>query len=240
MSVLRTEALERHFGGLVAVHDLTFELTEREILGIIGPNGAGKTTVINLISGLYMPNGGRILLDERDITYAPPHERCRRGIARTFQLVHPLADLTAQENIMVGALFGQRQSLRAARRTAAEIGRLLDLRAMNRPVSDLTVLEVKKLEIGRALATRPKVLFLDEVMAGLNSDETKAMLASVRIVREQGVSICVVEHVMSVIRDLTDRVIVLDGGTLIAQGPYCDVSADPRVIVAYLGEEETC
>lgn len=240
MPVLRTEALEKHFGGLVAVHDLTFELTEGEILGIIGPNGAGKTTVINVISGLYMPDGGRITLGEDDITYAPPHERCRRGIGRTFQLVHPLADLTARENIMVGALFGQRQGLRAARHTADEIGRLLGLTAMNRPVTDLTVLEIKKLEIGRALATRPTVLFLDEVMAGLNTDETRAMLASVRTIREQGVTICVVEHVMSVIRDLTDRVIVLDGGTIIAQGPYCDVSADARVITAYLGEEDGC
>lgn len=240
MPVLRTEALEKHFGGLVAVHDLTFELTDGEILGIIGPNGAGKTTVINVISGLYMPDGGRITLGEHDITYAPPHERCRRGIGRTFQLVHPLADLTARENIMVGALFGQRQGLRTARHTADEIGRLLGLTGMNRPVTDLTVLEIKKLEIGRALATRPAVLFLDEVMAGLNTDETRAMLASVRAIREQGVTICVVEHVMSVIRDLTDRVIVLDGGTMIAQGRYCDVSEDPRVITAYLGEEEAC
>ncbi len=238
MPVLRTESLERRFGGLVAVHDLTFELAENEILGIIGPNGAGKTTVINVISGLYMPSGGRIFLGEDEITYVPPHVRCHMGIGRTFQLVHPLVDLTARENIMVGALFGRNQRLRQARKTAEEIAAKLDLEGIDRSVSDLTVLEIKKLEIGRALASNPKVLFLDEVMAGLNSDETKAALDAVRRIRDQGVAICVVEHVMSVIRDLTDRVVVLDGGTIIAEGPYSKVSADPRVIAAYLGEEE--
>jgi branched-chain amino acid transport system ATP-binding protein len=238
MPVLRTESLEKRFGGLVAVHDLTFGLAENEILGIIGPNGAGKTTAINVISGLYMPTAGRVFLGSEEITYTPPHVRCHMGIGRTFQLVHPLVDLTARENIMVGALFGQKQWLRQARRTADGIAELLHLDGIDRRVSDLTVLEIKKLEIGRALASHPKVLFLDEVMAGLNSDETKAALVAVRRIRDQGVAICVVEHVMNVIRDLTDRVIVLDGGTIIAQGPYSQVSADPRVIAAYLGEEE--
>ena len=238
MPVLTTESLTRRFGGLVAVSDVTFELAEDEILGIIGPNGAGKTTLINVVSGLYMPNAGRIRLNGTDITTAPAHMRCRLGVGRTFQLVHPLADLSATQNIMVGALFGQKQRLREARRTANEIGELLGLDAMHRDVSNLTVLEVKKLEIGRALATRPSVLFLDEVMAGLNSDETHDMVSSVRRIREQGVAICVVEHVMSVIRQLTDRVIVLNGGEIIAEGPYSEVSADPRVITAYLGEEE--
>jgi branched-chain amino acid transport system ATP-binding protein len=238
MPVLRTESLERRFGGLVAVQDLTFELAENEILGIIGPNGAGKTTAINVISGLYMPTAGRIFLGAEEITFAAAHVRCRLGIGRTFQLVHPLADLTARENIMVGALFGRKQTLRQGRRSADEIAALLHLDGLDRQVSDLTVLEIKKLEIGRALASHPKVLFLDEVMAGLNSDETKAALIAVRRIRDQGVAICVVEHVMSVIRDVTDRVIVLDAGAIIAQGPYSDVSADPRVIAAYLGEEE--
>jgi branched-chain amino acid transport system ATP-binding protein len=238
MAVLRTESLEKRFGGLVAVRDLTFELAEDEILGIIGPNGAGKTTVINIIGGLYMPTGGRIFLGADEITYAPAHIRCHMGIGRTFQLVHPLSDLTARENIMVGALFGQRLSMRQGKRTADEIAELLSLERLHRPVSDLTVLEVKKLEVGRALATNPRVLFLDEVMAGLNADETKAMLDAVRKIRDQGVAICIVEHVMSVIRDLTDRVIVLDAGATIAEGPYSEVSAERRVIAAYLGEEE--
>jgi branched-chain amino acid transport system ATP-binding protein len=236
--VLRVAALSKHFGGLVALDEAHFDLADREILGIIGPNGAGKTTLINVVGGLYLPDSGQILLGEHDITTAPAYVRCRLGIARTFQIVHPLQDLSARENVMVGALFGQRRSLREARRVAGDIAELLELERMDRAVANLTVLDVKKLEIGRALATRPRVLFLDEVMAGLNADETKAMIAAVRRIRDQGVAICVVEHVMSVIRDLTDRVIVLNAGGIIAEGPYAVVSAQPRVIAAYLGEEE--
>ena len=237
MSVLGVNSVVKHFGGLVAVNDVTFSLEKDEILGMIGPNGAGKTTLVNVISGLYLPNAGRIHLGENDITTASAHERCRIGVGRTFQLVHPLQDLSARENIMVGALFGQRLRLRSARRKADEIGELLGLRGLHRSVSNLTVLDVKKLEIGRALATDPKVLLLDEVMAGLNADETKAMIASVRTIHEQGVAVCVIEHVMSVIREVTDRVIVLNGGAVIAEGPYATVSQDPEVIAAYLGEE---
>lgn len=238
MSVLRSERLTKRFGGLTAVSDVSMEVSKGEILGIIGPNGAGKTTLINVIAGLYMPDEGTIFLGDTEITYARPHVRARMGIARTFQLMHPLVDLTAQENIMVGALFGQPQSLRAARRTAHEIGETLEFDAMNRNVANLTALDIKKLELGRALATRPTVLFLDEVMAGLNQDETKAMISVVRGIQSQGLALCVVEHVMSVIGELTDRVIVLNTGLLIAEGPYEKVSADPQVITAYLGREE--
>lgn len=238
MSVLRSEGLTKRFGGLTAVSDVSMEVSSGEILGIIGPNGAGKTTLINVIAGLYMPDDGQIFLEGTEITNARPHVRARMGIARTFQLMHPLVDLTAQENIMVGALFGQPQSLRAARRTAHEIGETLEFDAMNRSVANLTALDIKKLELGRALATRPTVLFLDEVMAGLNQDETKAMISVVRGIQSQGLALCVVEHVMSVIGELTDRVIVLNAGLLIAEGPYGEVSADPQVITAYLGREE--
>ncbi|HNR24359.1 MAG TPA: ABC transporter ATP-binding protein [Candidatus Bipolaricaulis anaerobius] len=230
--------MTKRFGGLVAVNEVTFEVAKGEILGIIGPNGAGKTTLINVISGLYLPDAGRILLDGRDITFTPPHVRCRLGIGRTFQLAYPLMDLSARENIMVGAVFGQPQRLREARHTADEIGQLLDLPAMDRGVWNLTALEIKKLELGRALATHPSVLFLDEGMAGLNQDETRAMIAVVRRIQEQGIGICVVEHVMSVIGELTDRVIVLNGGAVIAEGTYAEVCSDPEVIAAYLGKEE--
>lgn len=238
MVVLRTEGLTKHFGGLTAVSDVSIEVSKGEIVGIIGPNGAGKTTLINVIAGLYMPDEGRIFLGEHDITFARAHIRARMGIARTFQLLHPLVDLTAQENIMVGALFGQPQSLRAARTTAHEIGALLEFDAMERGTANLTALDIKKLELGRALATKPTILFLDEVMAGLNQDETKAMISVVRNIRDQGLALCVVEHVMSVIGELTDRVVVLNTGILIAEGPYQKVSADPQVITAYLGKEE--
>jgi len=238
MAVLRTEGLTKRFGGLVALSEVSMEVSEGEILGIIGPNGAGKTTLINVIAGLYMPDEGQIFLGDEDITYTRPHVRAKMGIARTFQLMQPLVDLSAQENIMVGALFGQPQSLREARRTAFEIGEVLQFDAMDRSIANLTALDIKKLELGRALATRPTVLFLDEVMAGLNQDETKAMIAVVRGIQEQGMGLCVVEHVMSVIGELTDRVIVLNTGALIAEGPYTEVSANPQVITAYLGKEE--
>jgi len=238
MVVLRTEGVTKRFGGLMACCTVSMAVAKAEILGIIGPNGAGKTTLINVIAGLYMPDAGRILLGEQDITYAAPHVRARLGIARTFQLMQPLVDLSAQENIMVGALFAQRQSLRQARRTAVEIGETLQLKTMNATIAGLTALDIKKLELGRALATRPRVLFLDEIMAGLNQDETRAMIAVVRGLKDRGVALCVVEHVMSVIGELTDRVIVLNGGEVIAAGTYAEVSADPQVVAAYLGKEE--
>jgi branched-chain amino acid transport system ATP-binding protein len=237
MSTLETESLTKRFGGLVALNKVNFELSENEILGIIGPNGAGKTTLINVISGIYPPNSGKVIFDGRDITELPAHVRCRLGIGRTFQLIHSLENLNLLQNIMVGSLFGAGNGMREARRKAQEICEFLGLSQIERDITKLTILEIKKMEIAHALATQPKLLFLDEAMAGLNIDETKEMIESVRKVRTQGITICVVEHVMSVIKELTDRVIVLDGGEIIAQGPYEEVSNNPRVISAYLGEE---
>ena len=237
MPILKTEGLTIHFGGLVALNRVNLELNKDEILGIIGPNGAGKSTFINVVSGVYPPSSGRVFFDGRDVTPLPAHVRCRLGIGRTFQLIHPLTDLSALQNIMVAALFGRGMSLREARREAAAIADSLGLSGLDRDVSSLTALEIKKLEIARALASHPKVLFLDEVMAGLNIDETDEIIDAVREIRARGVALCVVEHVMSVIRKLTDRVVVLDGGRVIADGPYEQVSNNERVISAYLGEE---
>ncbi len=236
--ILRTKALTIHFGGLVALDGVNLELGKDEILGIIGPNGAGKSTLINVISGVYLPSSGRVFFDGRDVTPLPAHARCRMGIGRTFQLIHPLTDLNALENIMVAALFGRGMNLREARKEAIAIADSLGLADLNRDVSSLTALEIKKMEIARALASRPKVLFLDEIMAGLNIDETDEIIAAARKIRSCGVALCVVEHVMSVIRKLTDRVVVLDGGRVIANGPYEEVSSNDRVIKAYLGEED--
>jgi len=237
MTQLMVRQVTRRFGGLVAVNQVSTEVVSGRVLGIIGPNGSGKTTLVNLITGLYRVDSGTISLDGRDITYTFPHERTRLGIARTFQLAHPFVDLTARENIMVGALFGQGKSLRLARGIAAEVADLLALRSVDRPVSTLSALEVKKLEIGRALATQPRVLFLDEVMAGLNPEETRDLVALVGRLRDQGLAIGVIEHVMRVIAQVTEWVIVLNAGELIAQGTYDQVSAEPQVIAAYLGEE---
>ena len=236
MSTLEIHSLTRRFGGLVAVNNLDFHLSAGEIVGIIGPNGAGKTTLINLISGICMPTSGRIMFDDQDITYVPAHIRSRMGIARTFQLIHPLENLTVLENIMTGFLFSQGKKKREARGMSEELCDMIRLTKTNRHISQLNILEIKKMEIAHALSTGPKVLFLDEVMAGLNSDETKEIIEiTKKISSDHNIAIGVVEHVMGVIRELTERVIVLDGGVLIAKGPYETVSKDPKVIMAYLG-----
>ena len=236
MKGLQTEALTIRFGGLTAVDGVDFSLTPGEIVGIIGPNGAGKTTLINLLAGIYAPTSGRVVFDGEDITAVPAHRRAALGIGRTFQLIHPLEDLTLVENVMTGFLFAGRRSLRAAREAAAALCRDLGLGGLNRSTGELNILETKKMEIAKALAVEPSVLFLDEVMAGLNSTET---LDVIRMVREsaahRNLGIGVVEHVMGVIKELTERVVVLDGGRLIAAGPYSEVSQDPRVVSAYLG-----
>lgn len=236
MTKLKTTDLTRRFLGLVAVNKVSFSMDAGEILGIIGPNGAGKTTFINLVSGIIMPSEGKIEYKGQDITFAPAHERARMGIARTYQLIHPLENLSLVENIMVGSIFARGNGLKAARRKAEALCAELGLRDIERDTSRLTILEVKKMEIARALANEPEVLFLDEVMAGLNSDETKDLIATVqKVAKERGLAVGVVEHVMGVIRELTHRVIVLEAGELIAEGPYEEVSQNPRVIEAYLG-----
>ena len=236
MADLETLKLSRRFGGLVAVNEVSFGLQRGEILGVIGPNGAGKTTLINLVSGLYAPSSGSIRFKGRDITLMPVHERARAGIARTFQIIHPVAHLDVLENVMLGFIFSQRMGQRQARRAAEELCGGLGLGGLSREVSQITMLETKKMEIAHALAVGPEILFLDEVMAGLNIDETKELIGLVQsVARNRNIGVGVVEHVMSVIRELTHRVIVLEAGEIIAEGPYEEVSRNPRVIQAYLG-----
>jgi len=237
VAVLQTKNLTRHFGGLAALTGVNVEFREEEILGIIGPNGAGKTTFINVVAGIYLPTEGRIFFDGQDISELPAHKRCRLGIGRTFQLVRPLPGLSLLENVMVGSLFGKGLGQREARKKAEESCAFLGLSDITRDITRMTALEIKKMEIAHALATQPKLLFLDEVMAGLNSDETMEMIDLVKKIHNRGITIGIVEHVMRVIRELTDRVVVLEWGEVIAEGPYEEVSNDPRVITAYLGEE---
>jgi branched-chain amino acid transport system ATP-binding protein len=233
---LEVQGLGRRFGGLVALQDISFSLARGEILGIIGPNGAGKTTFINLVTGVFPPTSGRILFRGRDITRMPAHRRAQEGIARTFQLIHPLENLNVQENVMLGFIFSRRMGLREARRSAESLCASLALDGLSREVSQITMLELKKMEIAHALANDPTILFLDEVMAGLNVDETRDLVALVqKIAGEHRIGVGVVEHVMSVIRDLTHRVIVLEAGEIIASGPYETVARNPRVMAAYLG-----
>lgn len=237
MTTLKTDNIVKKFGGLTAVNNLSFNVDKGEILGIIGPNGAGKTTVINLIAGTLPVSEGTIFFSDADITKKPPHIRNQMGIARTFQTVRPLKDFTAIENIMVGALFGQKKDLNSSFEYAKKISDLLNFRNINKPIDELTVLELKKIEIGRALASKPDLLFLDEIMAGLNSEEIWELIEIVKKLQNQDMAICVVEHIMKVVKELTTNVIVLENGQIISEGSYEEVSADEKVITAYLGED---
>ncbi len=238
--MLRVDGLEKRFGGLAAVQDLSFEVEEEEIFAIIGPNGAGKTTTLNMISGLLAPTHGRIELAGRDITALSSAERCHAGLGRAFQVVQPFPEMTVEENVMVGALYGTPGTgqAEARRLTAGALERsgLLPLREV--PAEELTLLQEKRLEIARALATGPRVLLLDEVMAGLRPAEARLAVRLVKEVRERGVTVVFIEHVMPVVRDLADRVLVMDYGRPIASGSYREVTADPRVVSAYLGAED--
>jgi branched-chain amino acid transport system ATP-binding protein len=180
---------------------------------------------------------GKIVFEGTDITLLPAHKRCKLGIARTFQIARPLKNLTVVENIMIGGLFGKGENLKTGRKSALELCEGIGLKKPDETLDRITVLDIKKMEIARAMATNPKILFLDEVMSGLNMDETRDMIYTVRKIRDTGVTICIIEHVMSVIRELTERVIVLDRGEIIAEGPYSVVSMQHNVISAYLGED---
>lgn len=235
-SLLRAEALTRRFGALKAVDGISFDLHENEILSIVGPNGAGKTTLFNLLSGQLTPSSGRVEFEGRDISRLKPFERCRLGIARTFQIVRPLLGLSTLENVMIGAFL--RHSRRHAAREAAvavlqETG--LGPRAAVR-AGELTLVERKRLEVARALATQPRLLLLDEVMAGLTPPEVDRAIELFREIHSRNVTLLVVEHNLTVVRSLCRRAIVVDHGARLAEGTPDEVFAMPQVIEAYLGE----
>ncbi|MEW6420531.1 MAG: ABC transporter ATP-binding protein [Deinococcota bacterium] len=238
--VLRAENLSKRFGGLNAVQNVTFTQYAGEILAVIGPNGAGKTTLLNLLSGVYRPTSGRLHLLGRDVTGASMEARCHLGLGRAFQIVRPFPEMTVHENVTVGALFGKPGvGLPEARERAYDLLERTGLAAhADKPAHELTLLQDKRLEVARALATGPRVLLLDEVMAGLRPAEAQEAVALVQGVRASGVSVLFIEHIMPVVRDLADRVVVMDQGQVIAEGIYREVTANPQVVAAYLGTEE--
>ena len=237
MALLEVERLTKGFGGVLAVSDVSLTLEAGELLGVMGPNGSGKTTLFNLIAGALRPDRGRIRFQGHDIAGLSPHRVCARGVARTFQLVRPFAGLSALDNVRVGCLYGRRRGAGArteALRLLALVG--LEDRAAT-PAAALTLMDRKRLELARALATGPDLLLLDEFMAGLNPTETAAAMGLIRRLVANGLSVLMVEHIVWALMDLARRIVVLSAGEKIADGPPAAVAADSRVVDVYLGVE---
>ena len=236
--LLQVAHISKHFRGVVAIDDMSFAVQPATVTSVIGPNGAGKSTLFNLITGYLQPSGGDVLYQGRSITGIGTSRIAERGIARAFQIARPFRDLTVADNVRVGALFGKRgpRDVTATVERALTLAGLADL--AQRPAYSLTVGQLRHLEIARAIATRADLLLADEPCAGLNPTETAAMIGLLRRVREQGVTILLVEHDMPSVMEVSDRIVVLDAGRRIAEGPPLVIAADPLVIAAYLGSPE--
>ena len=235
--ILRIEGLTRRFGGVVAVDNVTLSIPKGEIVGLVGPNGAGKTTLVNLVTGFVAKTAGQVFFEGTDITRLPPHEIARMGVARTFQIVQPFSEMTVLENVMAGALFaGDRVGLREAVDKARHY---LDFVGLDRfadySASDLSLANRKRLELAKSLAMEPRLLFLDEVHAGLNSGELKHALDLILRIADMGMTIVLIEHLLRVVLSLVRRLVVLHHGAMLSDGRPLEVINDPAVIKAYLG-----
>ncbi|WP_290899989.1 ABC transporter ATP-binding protein [Ferroglobus sp.] len=239
--LLRAENLRKSFGGIKAVDGVTFEIEEGEAIGIVGPNGSGKTTLYNLISGIYLPDEGRVIFEGRDITNLPPYERAKLGIARTFQIPRPFGNATVLENVAIGAMFGREKlSVEEAFERAEEYLKLVGLEKLrHKEAKLLTPLEKRLMELARALAMKPKLLLLDEVMAGMNPVDVDRIIELLkRIHQEEDIAIVsMVEHLMQAIVKFAERVIVMHQGKILVEGKPEEVLNHPKVIEVYLGKK---
>jgi branched-chain amino acid transport system ATP-binding protein len=236
--ILQLQRIHKSFGGLQALANISFDVPDGQILGLIGPNGAGKTTLFNVINGVYPPSNGRVVFRDTDTRGLKPYHLARMGMARTHQIVRPLNELMVRENVMVGACFGRDEhGLGAATIIADEVLQFVGLaERANQLAGSLNVAQKKRLEMARALASRPHLLLLDEVLAGLNPSEIATMVETIRKIRDQGVTIIMIEHVMHATMKVCDRLVVLDYGRQIAAGTPQEVANHPQVIEAYLGD----
>jgi branched-chain amino acid transport system ATP-binding protein len=235
-ALLQVENISKSFGGLLAVDRASFAAFPERITGLIGPNGAGKTTLFSIISGFLPPSDGRIVYAGDDIAGTPPDRLARRGIARTFQIVQPFTGLTVRENIAVGAHLSRPRRADALA-AAGDVARAVGLgEALDQPTAGLTVADRKRLELARALAIEPRLLLLDEVLAGLNPSEIRDMIPVIRAIADRGVTIIMIEHVMQAVMSLAESVFVLSEGRIIAEGSPRTIAADPHVVEAYLGK----
>jgi len=234
--ILSIDRVNKHFGGLVAIQDLSFNVQAGEVMGLMGPNGAGKTTLLNIISGEYRLDSGRVEFKGNDITGLPPHKICHLGIARTYQIPQPFVNLTALQNIAVAAIYGRGLSKSAAEQEAAKILKLVGLlEKKEMKADDLEEISLKRLELARVLATNPTLLLIDELAGGLTEKEIPSVLDLLKEIREMGISIILIEHVMKVMMKAVDRIIVMDEGMKIAEGTPNQVMENKKVIEAYFG-----